>query len=192
MHSHMTIAAGAERCAHYYLGVIKGALSDYENAVQQTRETLTALRKEGAVEEQFRKCCAWWHEHLNIYQCSIPDAEAMRNINTWNPLQCVHTARYSRSISSSASGVRGIGFRDSAQDMLAQAYRKRSSWMFGIAGTLVGILGVAVLILDSVKNGIILLVIAFLVSPMGLPLAATWLLGLIQKLRFAIQGRVYG
>ena len=48
-----------------------------------------------------------------------------------------------------------------------------SSWMFGIAGTLVGILGVAVLILDSVKNGIILLVIAFLVSPMGLPLAAT-------------------
>ena len=124
LHSHLTIAAGAERCAHYYLGVTKGALSDYENAVQQTKETLTAFRKEGAVEEQFRKCCAWWHEHLNVLQCQIPDAEAMRNINTWNPLQCVHTARYSRSISSSASGVRGIGFRDSAQDMLAQAYRK--------------------------------------------------------------------
>lgn len=45
-------------------------------------------------------------------------------INTWNPLQCVQTARYSRSISSDASGVRGVGFRDTAQDMLAQAYRK--------------------------------------------------------------------
>ena len=43
-------------------------------------------------------------------------------INTWNPLQSVQTARYSRSISSDASGVRGIGFRDTAQDMLAQAY----------------------------------------------------------------------
>lgn len=67
-----------------------------------------------------------------------------------------------------------------------------SSWVFGIAGTLVGILGVAVLLTTSVKNGIILLIIAFLVSPMGLPLAATWFLGLIQKLRFAIQGRIYG
>lgn len=36
---------------------------------------------------------------------------------------------YSRSISSSASGVRGIGFRDSAQDMPAQAYRK-PEWAF--------------------------------------------------------------
>ena len=123
LHSHITIGAGEEKTVNYYLGVTKGALSDYENAVQQTKETLMSLRKEGTVEEQFRICCAWWHEHLNVLQCRIPDAEAMRNINTWNPLQCVHTARYSRSISSSASGVRGIGFRDSAQDMLAQAYR---------------------------------------------------------------------
>lgn len=67
-----------------------------------------------------------------------------------------------------------------------------SSWVFGLAGTLMSILAVAVLITTSVKNGIILLVIAFLVSPMGLPLAATGLLGLVQKLRYAIQNRVYG
>ena len=57
-------------------------------------------------------------------QCELPDADANRMLNTWNPLQSVQTARYSRSISSDASGVRGIGFRDTAQDLLAQAYRK--------------------------------------------------------------------
>lgn len=67
-----------------------------------------------------------------------------------------------------------------------------SSWIFGLADTLLSILALAVLFTTSVKNGIILLVIAFLVSPMGLTLAATWLLGLIQRLRFAIQERVYG
>jgi cellobiose phosphorylase len=76
------------------------------------------------VEQQFQKGQGWWQEHLSAYQCQIPDADAQREINIWNPLQSVQTARYSRSISSDASGVRGIGFRDSAQDMLAQAYRK--------------------------------------------------------------------
>ena len=66
-----------------------------------------------------------------------------------------------------------------------------SAFVFGIAGTIVALLGVAVLITYSVKNGIILLVIAFLVSPMGLPMAAAWLLGKIQDLRYAIQDRIY-
>lgn len=66
-----------------------------------------------------------------------------------------------------------------------------SAFVFGLAGTVVAILGVAVLVAYSPKNGIILLVIAFLVSPMGLPMAAAWLLGKIQGLRYAIQDRVY-
>lgn len=66
-----------------------------------------------------------------------------------------------------------------------------SAFVFGLAGTVVAILGVAVLVTYSPKNGVILLVIAFLVSPMGLPMAAAWLLGKIQDLRYAIQDRVY-
>ena len=54
------------------------------------------------------------------------------------------------------------------------------------------LLGMAVLITYSLQNGIILLVMAFLVSPYGLPLAAIWLLGKVQDLRFAIQDAVYG
>jgi MFS family permease len=62
-----------------------------------------------------------------------------------------------------------------------------TAWVFGIISALIGILGIAVLATYSPKNGIILLVIAFLVSPVGIPMAAAWLLGIIQQIRFAIQ-----
>ena len=58
--------------------------------------------------------------------------------------------------------------------------------------TVIALLGVAVLITYSPQNGVILLVMAFLISPMGLPLAAIWLLGKVQSLKFAIQDWVYG
>jgi cellobiose phosphorylase len=124
LHTHVSLQAGAERQLHFFLGVTEGALSDYDKAVAGAKETLAALREDGAADQQFEKLQSWWSEHLAVYQCDLPDADARRMINTWNPLQSVQTARYSRSISSDASGVRGIGFRDTAQDMLAQAYRK--------------------------------------------------------------------
>ena len=57
---------------------------------------------------------------------------------------------------------------------------------------LIALLGVAVLLTCSLQNGIILLVMAFLISPYGLPMAAIWLLGKVQDLKFAIQDLVYG
>ena len=56
----------------------------------------------------------------------------------------------------------------------------------------VALLGIAVLVTYSPQNGVILLVIAFLVSPLGLPMAAAWLVGKVQELRYAIQDAVYG
>ena len=67
-----------------------------------------------------------------------------------------------------------------------------SSLVLGIVSTIVGLLGLAVLVTYSVQNGVILLVIAFLVSPLGLPMAAVWLVGKVQDLRYAIQDAVYG
>ena len=61
----------------------------------------------------------------------------------------------------------------------------------GLAGWVIGFLGVAVLLTYSVQNGVILLVIAFLLSPLGLPSAALWLLGKVQDLRYFIQDSVY-
>ena len=56
----------------------------------------------------------------------------------------------------------------------------------------IALLGVAVLLTWSLQNGIILLVMAFLISPFGLPMAAIWLLGKVQDLKFLIQDLVYG
>lgn len=69
---------------------------------------------------------------------------------------------------------------------------KISAWFFGIIGTILGILGLAILLLDSFTNGIIVLVIAFLVSPIGLPMLAAWTIGQIQKFRYFVQDAVYG
>lgn len=124
LHSKIRLNCGEEKQVNYFLGVTPGALVDYEKARRKTKSILTELKSEGAVQEQFEKDQKWWREHLGVLQCEIPDENAMREINTWNPVQSVVTARFSRSISSSASGIRGIGFRDTCQDMLAQAYRK--------------------------------------------------------------------
>lgn len=67
-----------------------------------------------------------------------------------------------------------------------------SAWVFGIIGTILGILGLAILLLDSVTNGIIVLVIAFLVSPVGLPMLAAWTIGQMQRFRYFVQDAVYG
>lgn len=67
-----------------------------------------------------------------------------------------------------------------------------SAWVIGIIGTILGILGLAILLLDSVTNGIIVLVIAFLVSPVGLPMLAAWTIGQMQRFRYFVQDAVYG
>lgn len=62
-----------------------------------------------------------------------------------------------------------------------------SALILGLAGTVVALLGLAVLIAYSVKNGIILLVIAFLLSPFGLPMLAVRVLGLLQDVNYALR-----
>ena len=67
-----------------------------------------------------------------------------------------------------------------------------SGLILGFISGIIALLGVAVLITYSPQNGIILLLMAFLVSPYGLPMAAFWLLGKVQDLKYAIQDCVYG
>lgn len=69
---------------------------------------------------------------------------------------------------------------------------KTSAYVFGLLGTICGLLGIAVLLTGATLNGIIVLIIAFFISPLGLPMLAAWLLGRIQRLRYFIQDRVYG
>ena len=62
-----------------------------------------------------------------------------------------------------------------------------SALILGLAGTVVALLGLAVLITYSVKNGIILLAIAFLLSPFGLPMLAVRVLGVVQDVNYALR-----
>ena len=67
-----------------------------------------------------------------------------------------------------------------------------SGLVLGLLSMVIALLGVAVLVTYSPQNGLILLLIAFLIGPFGLPKLAFWLLGKAQNLKFAIQDFVYG
>ena len=69
---------------------------------------------------------------------------------------------------------------------------KLSAWVIGIIGTILGFLGLAILLLDNTTNGIIVLVIAFLASPLGLPMLAAWMIGQMQRFRYYVQDTIYG
>ena len=59
--------------------------------------------------------------------------------------------------------------------------------LFRIASSIIALLGVMVLATYSPKNGLILLTIAFLVSPMGIPMIAAHLLAGVQHISSAIK-----
>lgn len=67
-----------------------------------------------------------------------------------------------------------------------------SGLALGLVSMVFAFLGVFMLIVGPRQNGVIALVLAFLISPYDLPLAAIWLLGKVQDLKFAIQDSVYG
>ena len=67
-----------------------------------------------------------------------------------------------------------------------------SGLVLGLISMVIALLGVAVLVTYAPQDGLILLVIAFLISPFGLPKLAFWLLGKVQDLKFIIKDLVYG
>ena len=67
-----------------------------------------------------------------------------------------------------------------------------SAALLGIASAILGFFGIFILFAGSVNYGAGLLILAFLISPYGLPMLAAWLLGQLQKLRYAVQDSIYG
>ena len=60
-----------------------------------------------------------WAELLDVVRVSTPNEHVDRMVNVWNQYQCMATFNLSRSASSFDTGIgRGIGFRDSSQDLL--------------------------------------------------------------------------
>ena len=76
-----------------------------------------------ATDEQFdaamETLAKFWAELLSGYSVSTGDEKLDRMVNTWNQYQCMVTFNMSRSASYFESGMgRGMGFRDSCQDLL--------------------------------------------------------------------------
>lgn len=62
-----------------------------------------------------------------------------------------------------------------------------SAILFRVASSVLAVLALAVLVTYSVQNGLILLMLAFLASPLGIPMIAVWLLDSLQKISGAIK-----
>lgn len=71
------------------------------------------------VDAAFDELCAYWDRLLSVLRVETPDHHTNRMVNIWNIYQCMVTFNLSRSASFFESGIgRGIGFRDSNQDLL--------------------------------------------------------------------------
>ncbi|MGA7689468.1 MAG: glycosyl hydrolase family 65 protein [Jiangellales bacterium] len=80
---------------------------------------MSAYREPGAVDAAFARLRSYWDERLSAFQGKTPDEHASRMLNTWNQYQCMATFNLSRSASLFETGIgRGMGFRDSNQDLL--------------------------------------------------------------------------
>jgi cellobiose phosphorylase len=67
----------------------------------------------------FEKLRVYWDSLLSVFQVTTPDIHTNRMVNIWNAYQCMATFNMSRSASFYESGIgRGLGFRDSNQDLL--------------------------------------------------------------------------
>jgi len=72
-----------------------------------------------AVDAAFAELRSFWDGLLSNFQGRLPDEHANRMLNAWNQYQCMATFNFSRSTSMYETGIgRGMGFRDSNQDLL--------------------------------------------------------------------------
>ena len=82
-------------------------------------ETINRFSTVQAVDAAFAELNAMWDELLDKYTVKSADPRLDRMVNIWNQYQCMITFNFSRSASFFESGIgRGMGFRDSNQDLV--------------------------------------------------------------------------
>ncbi|MBQ8633922.1 MAG: glycosyl transferase, partial [Lachnospiraceae bacterium] len=82
-------------------------------------ELLAKYQTDADVEKALAELTAYWEDLLSRYTVTSADDKVNRMVNIWNQYQCMVTFNMSRSASYYESGIgRGMGFRDSCQDLL--------------------------------------------------------------------------
>jgi cellobiose phosphorylase len=115
---------GEEKEYVFVLGYVENDQED-----KWTAKGVINKKKAYAMQERFQCPCEvngafselkdYWSSLLSQYNLQSHDEKLNRMVNTWNQYQCMVTFNLSRSASYFESGIgRGMGFRDSSQDIL--------------------------------------------------------------------------
>jgi len=122
----VTLAPGETRDLVYVLGYLENPQdAKWADDAQQVvdKEKAHALLGRFATAEQADAAVealqAYWTDLLSTYSVRSDDEKLDRMVNIWNQYQCMVTFNMSRSASYFETGIgRGMGFRDSNQDLL--------------------------------------------------------------------------
>ena len=116
MHVTLSLAPGAEDEIVFVLG--------YGETWGEDAPLRKKYRSPAAVRRELQKLRSYWDDTLGRYTAQTPNTAVNSMVNVWNQYQCRTTFNWSRSASYYESGIgRGMGFRDSNQDILGFAHQ---------------------------------------------------------------------
>ena len=120
----VTLEPGETKSFVFVLGYIENAEDDkwesYGIINKKPADAMLAKYQTDAdVEKAFAALNKYWEDLLSKYNVNSSNDKVDRMVNIWNQYQCMVTFNMSRSASYYESGIgRGMGFRDSCQDLL--------------------------------------------------------------------------
>ncbi|HAU36414.1 MAG TPA: glycosyl transferase [Phycisphaerales bacterium] len=120
----LSLPPGEERRFHFLLGYAENPPEEkFSSPGVADKAPFRAARERfadsQAVDAALDALAQYWDELLGHYQAQAENPHLARMVNTWNQYQCMTTFNLSRSASLFESGIgRGMGFRDSNQDVL--------------------------------------------------------------------------
>ena len=120
----ITLNPGETRSFVFVLGYIENPEDEKwesKGVVNKKRayEMLDRYKTDADVDKAFAELNEYWNGLLSKYTVKSSNDKVNRMVNIWNQYQCMVTFNMSRSASYYESGIgRGMGFRDSCQDLL--------------------------------------------------------------------------
>jgi len=120
----VVLAAGEEKELIFILGYCenpadKKFMPDGSLNKAPAHELIERFNTTEKADKAFAELNDYWSSLLTQFHIDSPDDKLNRMVNIWNQYQCMVTFNMSRSASYFESGVgRGMGFRDSNQDLL--------------------------------------------------------------------------
>ena len=120
----ITLQPGESKSLIFVLGYIENPEGDKWEAAgiinkKPANDLLSRYRTDEDVEKAFALLNHYWNSLLSKYTVRSANDKVNRMVNIWNQYQCMITFNMSRSASYYESGIgRGMGFRDSCQDLL--------------------------------------------------------------------------